>query len=90
MVFFFPFWLSWVLVAACGIFVAVHHVGSFIAAHQPSSYGAQAPNIIGLSRCLCRLSGSAAFGILVPRPGLELMSPALKSKFSTTDHRGRP
>ena len=38
---------------------------------------------------VCRLSCSAACGILVPRPGLEPVSPALESGFLTTGPPGK-
>ena len=55
----------------------LHHAGSFIVVHRPSSYMA------------CRLSCSIACGILVPQPGIEPASPALQSRFLTTGLPGK-
>ena len=38
----------------------------------------------------CRLSCPVAYGILVPRPGIEPMSPALEGGFLTTQLPGNP
>ena len=37
----------------------------------------------------CRLSWPAACGILVPRPGIELASPAVEGRFLTTGPPGK-
>ena len=59
------------------------YVGSFTAAHWVSSCGMRAPEWVGSVAVLWGLNYSVACGILVPRPGIESMYPALQGRFST-------
>ena len=59
------------------------HVGSFVAAHGPSSCGLQALERVGSVIAGPRLSCSSACGNLVPQPGMEPMSPELQDGFLT-------
>ena len=54
-----------------------------------SSYGARAPERVGSVVAAHRLSRPAAFGILVPRPGIEPASPALEGGFLNTVPPGK-
>ena len=58
------------------------HVRSFVAAR-----GLQSTGSVVVAR---GLSCSAACGILVPRPGIEPVSPALQGRFLTTGPPGKP
>ena len=100
---FFFFGLRQVLVAACGIFRAAHRL--FVAARGLlSSCGVRAPGCVGSVVCGTRalslrhansvvvahgLSCPAACGILVPRPGISPMSPALEGRLFTTGPPGK-
>ena len=55
------------------------HVRYFTVVHRVSSYDVWASVVMAL-----RFSCSAACGILVPQPGIELLSPALQGEFLTT------
>ena len=68
----------------------LQHVGSFIGVHRLSSCRAQAPEHRGFIVVACGLSCSKACGILVPRLGIEPVSPALRSRFLTTGPPGSP
>ena len=65
------------------------HVGSFVAAHGPSSCGLQVLEHVGSVTAGPRLSCSSACGILVPQPGIEPMSPALTGGFLSTGPPGK-
>ena len=45
--------------------------------------------LAGLVVVACQLSYPAACGMLVPRPGIELASPALEGRFLTTGPPGK-
>ena len=66
------------LVAACRLLVAV---ASLVAEHRPRRAGS-VPVVHGLG---CR----EARGVLVPRPGMEHVPPALASRFFTTGPLGK-
>ena len=51
----------------------------FTVVHGLSSYGAGAPEAMRWVVAACRLSRSAACGILVPQPGIEPTSSAVKA-----------
>ena len=68
----------------------LRHPGSFVAVSGlPSSCGAPAPEHVGSVVVVCGLSYPAACGILVPQPGMELVSPALQDQFLTTGPPGK-
>ena len=69
------------LVAARGIFVAVHRI--------LSSCGARAPEHSDSVVVARGRSCPAACGILVPRPGIEPESPVLEGRFLTTGLPGK-
>ena len=73
-------WLCWVLVAAHGIFTAVHGL---------SSCGTWAPACMGSEVAVYRVSCSMICGILVPQPGIEPKSPELQGRFLTTWWSGK-
>ena len=73
---FIYFWLGWVPVEACRLFIAVGRVFS--------SYGALAAEYGGPVLVTCRLSCPAAGGILVPWPGIQYVSPVLDGGFLTS------
>ena len=91
---FFIFWLFWVFVVVCrlslvavswvtlvsvrGLLVAV---ASLVAEHRLYSVG----SVVAVHRLSC----PEARGILVPRPGIEPMSPALEGRFLTTEPPGK-
>ena len=54
-----------------------------------SSCGTQAPGQVGSVVVACGLCCPMAHGILVPRPGIESMSPALEGRFFTTGPLGK-
>ena len=64
---------------------------SLVVAHgfSLSSCGAWAPGCVGSVVVVHGLSCPAACGILVPRPGIEPTSPALKGEFFTTGPWGK-
>ena len=65
-----------VLVASCGIFLAVHRLSQVV------SHGLQSTRPSGVAaRGPCC---SSAGGILVPQPRIEPMSPVLQGRFLTT------
>ena len=78
------FWLCWVFIVVCGSFVA--------ACRLLSSCGVQAQYLrqTGSLVAVLGLSCPAACGILVPRQGIEPMSPALEGGFLTTGPPGKP
>ena len=78
---FIYFWLHQVLVVARRPFVAVCRL--------LSSCGAQAPKRAGSVVVAHGLSCPVACGILVPRPGIEPVSPALQDGFLTTGPPGK-
>ena len=85
-IFFFLFLggvLCWVLVAACGVFVAAHRL--------LSSCGLKALSLrrVGSVVVVRRLSCPVAHGILVPQPGIEPTSPELEGGFFTTGPPGK-
>ena len=55
-----------------------------VAACRLPSGGTEAPAHVGSVAAVPRLSCSAAWGILVPQPGIEPVSPALQDRFFTT------
>ena len=67
------FWMHWVFLAACGF----------------SSCGAWAPEHVGSVVVVCWLSCPTAGGILVPWPGIEPVSPALKGRLFITGPPGK-
>ena len=80
--FFLFIWLHQVLVAACKIFIASRGL-------LCSSCGARALECTGSVAVARRLSCLTARGILVPRPGIEPVSPALEGGFLTTGPPGK-
>ena len=90
------FWLLRVLAAAWGIFVeacGTHRCGARalccgVRASLPSC-GVQASGHASSVVVACGLSCPAAFGILVPWPGIEPASPALQGGFFTTGWPGK-
>ena len=91
---FFIFWLFWVFVVVCRLsLVAVSwvtlvsvrgllsEVASLVAEHRLYSVG----SVVAVHRLSC----PEARGILVPRPGIEPMSPALAGRFLTTGPPGK-
>ena len=86
--FFFFFFFNIYLFGCIGS--QLQHVGSFIGVHRLSSCRAQAPEHRGFIVVACGLSCSKACGILVPRLGIEPVSPALRSRFLTTGPPGSP
>ena len=77
------------LLSSCGTW-ALENAGSVVVARRLSSCGKWAPEQAGSIVAARGLSCPAARGILVPRPGIELSSPALEGGFLTLDHQGRP
>ena len=73
-------WLTLSLVAVCGPLVAV---ASLAAEHR--FYGTQA-SVVAANRLSCMWD--VACGILVPRPGIKPVSPALAGGFLTTRQPG--
>ena len=73
-------WLYRVLVAA---------MGSFLVVHGLSSCGVQDPQCTGSIVAICGFSCSVACGILVSRPGIKSMFPALRGKFLTIEPPGK-
>ena len=65
------------------------HVGTLVVAYGLSSCGVWAPQHVGSVVAACGLSCPAACGILVPRPGMEPVSPALEGRFLTTGPPGK-
>ena len=81
-------WLHQVLVVECGIFVAALRL--FITERGLlSSCGAWALECAGSVVAARGLSCSAACGILLLRPGIEPVSPALEGRFLTTGPPGK-
>ena len=78
---FIYFWLHWVLVAVHVLFVA--------ACRLLSRYDAGVTDRVGSVVAAHGLSCTAACGILVPRPGIEPVSPALEGGFFTTAPPGK-
>ena len=86
---FIYFWLCWVFVAACSLLIAV---ASLVVEHGPrhtgfSSCGSQALEN-RLSSCWARAWLVRSMWDL-PKPGIELMSPALAGGFLTTEPPGK-
>ena len=71
------YWVSWVLVAAHGLFVTV--LRTLFSCGSGSRTQAQSLQHVALIAC----------GILVPCPGTEPMSPALEGGFLTTGPPGK-
>ena len=71
------------LVVACGF--SFSSCGSWAPGHM----GSVVCSMQALSVVACRLSCPAACGILVPRPRIEPMSPALEGRFFTTGPPGK-
>ena len=57
---------------------------ALVVAHGLSSYSTWAPEHAGSVVVTCRLSCLTTWEILVPRPGIEPMSPTLEGGFLTT------
>ena len=75
--------LCWVLVVACGIFLAWCWI--FVMVHSVSSCGLLAPELAGFSSCSTHVfSSSIACGIFVPWPGIEPTSPASQGRILTS------
>ena len=81
MTFFFFFWLPWVFVLVCRLFLLA--VCRLLLSWSPGS------RACGLSSCSIWASCPEACGILVPQPELEPMSLALDGGF-LLDHQGSP
>ena len=68
------FWLHWV----------------FVAVHELSLIVVWAPELMGSVVLMCGLSCRKEYGVLVPRPGLEPVSPGSEGGFLTTGPPGKP
>ena len=92
---FIYFWLCWVLVATHGLSLVLRGRGYSSygpwASHRGgfSCCGARALACVGLSSCGTMLNCPLACGILVPGPGIKLVSLALASRVLTTGPPGK-
>ena len=87
------FWFVWFfniyLFFGC-VGSSLRHTGSFVAVcGLLSSCGLQAPERVGSVVVVRGLSCPMACGILVPRPGIKPVSPALQEGFLTTGPPGK-
>ena len=81
----------WVFITACGLSLVVASGSySLVAVHRLQIAGllllqSKGSRHVGSTVVVHRLSCPVACGILVPRPGIEPMSPVLAGRFLTTE-----
>ena len=82
------FFIHW-FIFGC-VRASLWHVGSFVAAcGLLSKCGSQVPECVGSVVISLRFGCPVACGILVPQPGIKLVSPALEGGFLTTEPPGK-
>ena len=87
----FFFLLCWILVVVCELFIALRGLSPVVMCRSVSgcSAGAICCSMRASLLVACRLSCFSTCGISVPWTGIEPVSPALKSGFSTTGPPGK-